>query len=142
MKVFNKTKKCIVVEECEMAQTFKEKSEGLLKYETPHAMYFETRWGACPVPYVEHKIFGEKIKHVLRNIIHPIIDFPLFWCGVHTFGMKFPIDVVVLDRNNIVKKIKKDMRPGKFFFWNPKYKKVLELPVGNKIEFRDVLVLE
>ncbi len=141
MKVFNKTKNCVVVEEVEVAWTFKEKSEGLLKYEMPHAMYFETRWGTCPVPYVEHKIFGEKMKHVFRNIIHPVIDFSLFWCGVHTFGMKFPIDVLVLDESGMVKKIRKNMKPGKFFFWNPKHRRILELPVGSEVEEGDVVDL-
>lgn len=141
MKVFNKTKKCFLPHTIEVAKTFKEKSDGLLKYETPHAMYFEMWWGVCPVQYTEHKVFGEKIKHIFRNIIRPIIDFSLFWSGIHTFGMKFPIDVVVLDDNTTVKRIKRDMKPGRFFFWSPKYKKILELPVGSGVEIGDVLDL-
>ncbi|MEW6617615.1 MAG: DUF192 domain-containing protein [Patescibacteria group bacterium] len=103
MYVFNKTKNCLISDKVEVAKTFKEKSEGLLKYETSHAMYFETRW------------------------------------GIHTYGMKFPIDVIVLDEDNTAKKIKKDMKPGRFFFWNPKYKRVLELPIGSDVEENDVL---
>ena len=141
MKVFNKTKNCVVAESVEIARTFKEKSEGLLKYETPHTMYFETRWGACPVPYAEHKTFAEKLKHILRNAIRPVVDFPLLWCGVHTCGMKFPIDVIVLGERNVVRKIKKNMKPGRFFFWNPKYKKILELPAGSEIKIGDELDL-
>ncbi len=141
MRIFNKTKNKLVAEHVEVAKTFKEKSEGLLKYETPHAMYFETQWGTCPVPYAEHKTFAEKLKHILRNAIRPVVDFPLLWCGVHTCGMKFPIDAIVLGERNVVKKVKRDMQSGRFFFWNPKYKKILELPAGSNIETGDVLEL-
>lgn len=103
MKVFNKTKNYLISDKIDVVKTFKEKTEGLLKYETPHAMYFETRW------------------------------------GVHTCGMKFPIDVIILDDNGIVKEIRKNMESGSFFFWNPKWKRVLELPIGSDIEEGDVL---
>jgi len=103
MKVLNKTKKYFLPYTIEVAETFKEKSDGLLKYETPHAMYFETRW------------------------------------GIHTCGMKFPIDVVVLNDKSVVKKVKRNMESGKFFFWNPLYKKILELPIGSGIEDGDIL---
>jgi len=48
--------------------------------------------------------------------------------GIHTFGMQYPIDVVILDGNNVVRKIKENLQPNRFFFWNPKYNVVLELP--------------
>ncbi|RJQ26505.1 DUF192 domain-containing protein [Candidatus Parcubacteria bacterium] len=47
--------------------------------------------------------------------------------GIHTFGLKFPIDVLVLDEKNKVVKLKEELIPNSLFFWNPKYKKVLEL---------------
>ncbi len=50
--------------------------------------------------------------------------------AIHTFGMRSVIDVVILDKNNKVVKIKKELKPNKLFFWNPKYKRVLELPTG------------
>ena len=63
--------------------------------------------------------------------------------GIHTVGMKFAIDVVILDSENIVRKIKKELKPNSFFFWNPKYKKVLELPAGSvkrgDVEIGDIL---
>lgn len=46
--------------------------------------------------------------------------------GIHTFFMKFPIDVIVLDDNNQVVKVKKNLRPWRVFFWNPRYYKVVE----------------
>jgi uncharacterized membrane protein (UPF0127 family) len=50
--------------------------------------------------------------------------------GIHTFFMKFPIDVVLLDNESRVVKIKK-MKQNRIFFWNPMFKKVLELPEGS-----------
>lgn len=51
--------------------------------------------------------------------------------GIHTFGVKFPIDAVVLNANCIVRKIKKSLLPNRFFFWNPLYDRILELPQGD-----------
>ncbi len=59
--------------------------------------------------------------------------FPLFLTtrfGIHTFGLKFSIDILILDKSDRVVKIKKGLKPNSLFFWNPIYKKVLELPVG------------
>jgi uncharacterized protein len=58
----------------------------------------------------------------------PIIFITRF--GIHTFGVKFPIDVVILDRNNIAVKIKQSLKQNRFFFWPIQYDKVLELPEG------------
>lgn len=66
--------------------------------------------------------------------------------GIHTFGMKYAIDVVILDKENKVVKIKENLKPNYFFVWNPKYNKVLELPtrfVGEKnIIQEDQILLE
>ena len=53
---------------------------------------------------------------------------PCEW--VHMFGMKFAIDVVVLDRNSRVVGTKADLRPGRIgpLFWGAH--STLELPVG------------
>ena len=53
--------------------------------------------------------------------------------GIHTFGLKFPIDVLILDKENKVVKLKENLKPNSFFFWNPKYNNVLELPKGTII---------
>lgn len=50
--------------------------------------------------------------------------------GIHTFGMKHAIDVVVLSKRNSVVKLSKGLQPNKLFLWNPLYNKVIELPVG------------
>ncbi len=48
--------------------------------------------------------------------------------GIHTFGLKEPIDVIVLDKNNKVIKLKSNLMPNRIFFWNPKYSLIIELP--------------
>lgn len=51
--------------------------------------------------------------------------------GIHTFGLTFPIDVVILDRSFVVRKFKERLSPNKIFLWNPHYDYVLELPTGS-----------
>lgn len=63
-----------------------------------------------------------------RQKAEPMLFFTRF--GIHTFGLKFPIDVVVLDEGSRVVKIKENLTPNNFFFWPIKYNKVLELPGG------------
>lgn len=48
--------------------------------------------------------------------------------GIHTFFLREPIDILILDSNKKVIKLKKDLKPNKFFFWNPKFQIVIELP--------------
>lgn len=50
--------------------------------------------------------------------------------GIHTFFMKYPIDVVVIDSKNHIVAIKQNIKPNSLFIWNPKYNTVLELPSG------------
>jgi uncharacterized protein len=50
--------------------------------------------------------------------------------GIHTFGVKFPIDVLILDNENKTVSIKENLKPKRIFLWNPRYEKVLELPRG------------
>lgn len=50
--------------------------------------------------------------------------------GAHTFFMKFPIDIVVLDEGQTVRILKEELKPWRFFFWNIAYRHVLELPAG------------
>jgi uncharacterized protein len=50
--------------------------------------------------------------------------------GIHTFGMRFPIDVIVLDRElNVVRSISY-LQPNRIFLWQPIYNLVIELPAG------------
>ena len=50
--------------------------------------------------------------------------------GIHTFGMKFAIDVLVLDSKNVVVVLKKQLNPNRIFIWNPRFDTVIELPEG------------
>ena len=50
--------------------------------------------------------------------------------GIHTFGMRFAIDVLILDKNNKVVKFSKNLNPNQIFLWNPAFDKVVELPAG------------
>ena len=66
--------------------------------------------------------------------------------GIHTFGLKFPIDVLILDKSNKIISIKKNLKPKRIFLWNPIYDTVLELPVGTidkkKIKINDIVNLK
>jgi uncharacterized membrane protein (UPF0127 family) len=50
--------------------------------------------------------------------------------GVHTIGMKFPIDVVFLDNSNKVIGICKELQPNRLTAIRLRAASVLELPVG------------
>lgn len=49
--------------------------------------------------------------------------------GVHTFGMKFPIDVVFINKKRIVVKVRKNMVRRRVAF-SLRAHSVIELPVG------------
>ncbi|SRR5258708_4982775 len=50
--------------------------------------------------------------------------------GIHTFGVRFPIDVIILNNRHEVVSTYKNMKPNRIFLWNPVYQLVLELPSG------------
>lgn len=71
----------------------------------------------------------EKSKGLIgADPIYPVF-FTTRW-GVHTFGVNHPIDVLILDKNNRVVALRHNLQPNRFFFWNPTYMRVLELPAG------------
>ena len=51
--------------------------------------------------------------------------------GIHTFGVKFPIDCLVLDQNKSVVSKKENLKPASFYFWNPIHNFIIELPAGS-----------
>lgn len=63
--------------------------------------------------------------------------------GIHTFFMKYPIDVIVLNNKNEVVKLKKCLKPNNIFLWNPIYSIIIELIAGtiekNNIKISDKL---
>ncbi len=56
--------------------------------------------------------------------------------GIHTFGVKYPIDVVILNGQYRVVDTAENLKPNRIFIWNPKYKRVLELPKGTIKELK------
>ncbi len=68
-----------------------------------------------------------------KGLIGEENPYPVFFktrFGIHTFFMKFPIDVLVLNRKNKVVAMKENLIPFRIYLWNPKFDKVLELPEG------------
>ena len=65
--------------------------------------------------------------------------------GIHTFGLKFPIDVLILDSKGRVVKQSQNLKPNRIYLWPLKYNQVIELPAGvvkkNNIEVGDQLKL-
>lgn len=63
--------------------------------------------------------------------------------GIHTFCLKVPIDVIVLDSKFRVVKLQESLKPNRLFFWNPKYNLVIELSEGtinkSKTQIKDSL---
>jgi hypothetical protein len=49
--------------------------------------------------------------------------------GIHTFFLKFPIDLIVLDNKGVVK-MAKTVMPNRIVIWNICFKTVIELPLG------------
>ncbi len=50
--------------------------------------------------------------------------------GIHTFFLRVPIDVLILDSKKKVALLKEALSPNRIFLWSPRYKIVLELPSG------------
>lgn len=50
--------------------------------------------------------------------------------GIHTFGMRFPIDVVFLNREDRIVAVRKNMLPNRMSRIYPSASSVLELPAG------------
>lgn len=105
MKIFNATRKICVSDDAVELKTLREKMSGMLAFEKPRAVCFETRW------------------------------------GVHTFGMKYPIDVAVCDGGGVIRAIRSGMAPNEIFFWNPKYMRVFELPPKSGVKKGDTLTI-
>lgn len=50
--------------------------------------------------------------------------------GIHTFFLKYSIDVLILGRDYQVVKMMINLKPNRLLFWNPAYNLILELPAG------------
>lgn len=73
--------------------------------------------------------FGEKLVGLMhRKEVRPLLMKTRF--GIHTYGMRFPIDVIVFNREGVVTMVQEEVRPRSFIFWKPNAMYVLELPQG------------
>lgn len=82
---------------------------------------------------MELKVKKLSSVQAIKGLIGQEKIFPVYFqtnFGIHTFFMKKPIDVLVLDSNHIVKILKDNLKPGSIFMWNPRYFEVIELPAG------------
>jgi len=71
----------------------------------------------------------EKARGLLGSSkAHPVYCTTRF--GIHTFFMRFPIDVVILDDRFTVVKFVEGLQPNRIFVWHPRYRHVIELPKG------------
>lgn len=73
--------------------------------------------------------FWEKTIGLLNKSSPSSVYFEAMF-GIHTFGMRYSIDIIILDKKNHVIKLHKNLKPNRLFFWNPYYKCVAELPQG------------
>jgi uncharacterized protein len=98
---------------------------------------------------IEGIIFSKSFLAKTLGLIGKKKPFPLYLethFGIHTFFLKFPIDIIILDEKNIVVVKMENLKPFRLFFWNPKYKKVLELPSGTiklkRVKLKDTILLQ
>ncbi|TAL64209.1 MAG: hypothetical protein EPN88_11345, partial [Bacteroidetes bacterium] len=66
--------------------------------------------------------------------------------GIHTFGLSYSIDVLIVSKEKKVVRMKRSLKPNRFFFWNPRYNVIVELPEGTinrvQIEINDFINLK
>ena len=66
--------------------------------------------------------------------------------GIHTFFLRFPIDIIILDKTGKVVVLKKELKPNRIFFWNMKFNTIIELPKDSleksKTQIGDTILLQ
>lgn len=77
----------------------------------------------------EAKSFSDKLLGMIKSSNLGGSMFFKTRFGIHTFFLKKPIDVIILDNKGKVVKLA-SILPNKLFFWNPKFSQVMELPEG------------
>lgn len=71
----------------------------------------------------------EKILGLIQTSNSRYLLFKTRW-GIHTWFLKEPIDVLILDNQHKIVKIFENLGPWRVAFWNPRYDIVVELPKG------------
>jgi len=78
-----------------------------------------------------HTVFSRMKGLLGRNSLNEGEGLLISPCkGVHTFGMKFPIDVIVLDNNNYVIAVSNSLAPNRMTPLYMRAASVIELPAG------------
>lgn len=75
----------------------------------------------------------KKLRNTTFGLMGKDKAYPIYFktrLGIHTFFLKFPIDVVILDKQKRVVKLVENLSPNSFLLWNLKYNNVIELPYG------------
>ena len=84
--------------------------------------------------------FNKKLKGLIgqKSINYGMLF--LFFCSIHTFFMKEPIDIIGLNKNHEVTEIFQSIKPNKILILQ-KSKHVLELPnhFSNNIKLGDII---
>lgn len=73
-----------------------------------------------------HSFWEKTVGLIGKKKIYPVFFTTRF--GIHTFGMKNPIDILILDNQYRVVKIKEKILPNRLYFWPIRFKHVIELP--------------
>lgn len=94
--------------------------------------------------YVLTTFFHKLLGLIDKNHKPPVLLITHF--GIHTFFMRYPIDVLLLTRDGEVVDIRESLKPFSFFFYLPLYSHIVELDEGfikkNNIRIGDIINLE
>lgn len=93
-------------------------------------LFNQTRQTLIASDMREARTFSEKARGLLGTHAPAPLFFRTRW-GIHTFGMRYAIDVIVCDKDFRIRKIAEHLRPNRFLFWNPTFPYVFELPAGD-----------
>jgi uncharacterized membrane protein (UPF0127 family) len=77
----------------------------------------------------ELRSLKDKTKGLLGTTMAKAVIIKTRW-GIHTFGMNYPIDIIILSNTMQVVALKKHLLQGNVFLWNPRHTVVIELPAG------------
>lgn len=77
---------------------------------------------------IAHSFFMRAKGLLGTNTPHPLLIYP--GNQIHTIGMKYPIDVIYMDKNLQILSLKKNLSPGRIFSPVCGSYYILELPSG------------
>jgi len=75
----------------------------------------------------------KSLRQASLGLLAAVEAYPVFFktrFGIHTFFMKYSIDVLILDKAGRVIALKENLKPFRIFLWNPLFDRVIELPKG------------